>query len=75
VALNAIDPANLRRKLPGGGTMVEAVMNGERWESAVGKLISLLASEQQERAAFIARSPDSRVDLSDAGLSHFQERV
>ena len=67
----------LRRKLPGGKTLFEAVRAGESADAAAAKLIALVNRELEQRQALSARLANRTrkpVDANDIGSPYLDER-
>lgn len=68
----------IKRKLPGGMTLLEMLRSGEPGESAARSLASMIQKESRQRES-IARRLERRsrtaIDLTSAGTPHLDERA
>jgi hypothetical protein len=72
----ALRVAAFRRPLPGGQSLLEALISGQDVQSTCQALFNLLDSEAQHGQRFgrrTARLEQRSQDSSDAGLPHFND--
>ncbi|WP_237234750.1 hypothetical protein [Pseudomonas sp. TCU-HL1] len=68
----------IKRKLPGGKTLLEQMRSGESGESAAKALVAMIQRESKQRSEAAQRLRGrvvASVDLSDAGAPHLDEQA
>lgn len=68
----------IKRKLPGGATLLEQMRNGESGESAAKALIAMIQRESKQRSGVAHRLKGraaAPIDLADAGTPHLDEQA
>ncbi|EWC39743.1 hypothetical protein [Stutzerimonas stutzeri] len=69
----------IKRRLPGGKTLLEQMQGGESGESAAKALIAMLQAESQQRSGIThrlkGRAAATSIDPSDVGAPHLDEQA
>ncbi|WP_192983356.1 Cro/Cl family transcriptional regulator [Pseudomonas sp. EggHat1] len=69
----------IKRRLPGGKTLLEQMQGGESGESAAKALIAMLQAEARQRSGIThrlkGRAVATSIDPSDAGTPHLDEQA